>query len=101
MNDTMGPEGLTPTLLIFGTGPALPLGDEDKLPVVQKERMEALRCARREFERIGARLRLKSAMRGPPPNESVKNVQSGDKVLVYQESPKGWAGPYTFVSLGS
>jgi hypothetical protein len=66
MNDTMGPEGLVPSLLVFGVLPRFP-ATQTSLPN-QKDRMEALSAARSEMETITSELRLAEAMhRNVPP----------------------------------
>lgn len=54
INDIMGPEGLVPSLLIFGSVPRVPAGtiglhDREK-------RIYMLQCARNEMERITSKL---------------------------------------------
>lgn len=49
-NDTLGPEGLVPTLLVFGTMPPIPVA-KSNYPK-QKDRMKALQLAKAEMEQI-------------------------------------------------
>ena len=68
INDTMGPEGLVPSLLDFGCVPRLPSGSSE-LPG-QKERMNALQTARREMETITAELRVSKALKSRAPKNA-------------------------------
>ena len=58
INDTMGPNGLVPSLLVFGVLPSFPGPTSNNIP--QKERMEALRKAKAEMEAIVAEQRIKN-----------------------------------------
>ena len=59
VNNTVGPDGLTTTTLIYGSVPQLPLTDTDTLPPTEKSRVEAMRTARKEMETITAQNRIK------------------------------------------
>ena len=50
MNDTVGPEGLVPTLLVFGVVPKIPVGSEENCGMNQKERFRAMATARAEWK---------------------------------------------------
>lgn len=65
MNDSVGPEGLVPSFLVYGTLPTFPAGTKD-LPG-QCERMAAMRCARDDFSRITSELRIRSALKSKLP----------------------------------
>lgn len=52
LNDTMRPNGLVSSLLVFGTVSTFPI--ENKIVPAQGERMRALRTAREEITRISA-----------------------------------------------
>lgn len=79
----MGPEGLFPSLLVFGVLPRFP---EVNITLPdQVERMEALKEARAEAETITAQLRARNA-------DLV--VHPGDMVRVFRETDKCYTGPY-------
>lgn len=61
MNSTMGPEGLTPTLLVFGVQPRFPFMNTD-LPQ-QRDRREALKNAGTEMEQITSEQRIHIALK--------------------------------------
>lgn len=69
MNDTMNPEGLVPSLLVFGTLPRFP-PSSTSLPT-HNNRMQAMATARIEMTNITAKLRVQQALRAklpPQPN---------------------------------
>ena len=97
MNETAGPNGLSPILLVFGVHPRMPLPTTD-LPE-QRERMKALKLARSEMVKAIARSRLATAKRSNVPAASDSLIKSGMEVLVYREGPKQWNGPYAVISV--
>jgi hypothetical protein len=80
MNDTMGPEGLVPSLLVFGVLPRFP-ATQTSLPN-QKDRMEALSTARSEMETITSESRLAEAMHRnvPPAASGIENCSAGARL---------------------
>lgn len=66
INETAGPNGLVPTLLVFGVFPRIPLLTAE-LPS-QVQRMNAMASARQEASRPVARSCLRKALRSAPPS---------------------------------
>jgi hypothetical protein len=92
MNDTMNPEGLVPSYLVFGILPRFP-ASKSKLPS-QMDRMKALEAARAEMETITSELRVRRALSANIPTASTKSYSAGQKVLVYRETESPhWQGP--------
>ncbi len=72
MNDTTGPEGLVPSMLVFGIMPRYaPAGLEHDLPN-QSDRLKAIRIAREEFFRIMNNLRITRALRSKSRKQQTK-----------------------------
>lgn len=94
-NDTLGPNGLVPTLLVFGTMPALPVPNSKS--VKQRERLSALKLAKEEMERISAEQKLLRALRSKLPPAAKYLIQPGDLVRVFREVPRKWIGPVKVV----
>ena len=92
LNDTMGPEGLVPSLLVFGVLPRFPAVNTN-LPD-QVERMEALKEARAEAATITARLRVRKALLAKTPRNVDLVLHKGDMVRVYRETDRCYTGPY-------
>lgn len=93
LNDTVGPHGLGPTLLVFGIMPRIPFVHVN-LPD-QIERMKAMTEARKEMGKRMAATLLKKAMKMNAPAAATRNIQIGSEVLVYKEKPiRKWLGPH-------
>jgi hypothetical protein len=82
MNDTMGPEGLVPSLLVFGVLQRVP-ATRTSLPN-QKDRMEAFSAARSEMETIASQLRLAEGTHRIVPPAASLELKIGQPVLVYR-----------------
>ena len=95
MNDTIGLNGLVPSLLVFGIIPRFPI-IASELPQ-QAARMKALAEARAEYEAIVAELRITAAMKHAVPAAASRVYAEGDAVLVFRERDKEWCGPLTVV----
>lgn len=92
-NDTAGPHGLSPTLLVFGVTPRLPLRPQN-LPD-NHQRMRALRTAKSEMARLISRARLETALSRRVPAAADVDIQIGDEVLWFRDKPVGrWTGPF-------
>nr|AHF58602.1 polyprotein [Chondrus crispus] len=99
MNDTCGPEGLVPTILVFGAIPkiaAQPSGQP-----TQEQRMNLMQTARAEMEKITARLRMKTILKKRTPSSSHATVSEGDPVLVWRKRGKHslWTGPFEVIAV--
>lgn len=69
-NDTMGPNGLVPTLLVFGVLPKCP--GPNATNSCQMERFEELRLSRSEMESIVAEIRINRALRSKLTPKKIK-----------------------------
>lgn len=96
-NDTAGPSGLVPTLLVFGSIPRMPIHPED-LPN-QRARMSALHKARSHMSELMAKERLSKAVRSQVPNAVDLQINIGDNVWVYRDDPGKWIRPMRVVDL--
>ncbi len=91
-NDTLGPEGLVPSLLVFGCIPRFP-SVESSIPA-QKHRMIAMQKAKSEMETITAALRIRRALLSKVPRNADLKLSIGDKVKIFRESGKKYIGPF-------
>lgn len=97
MNNTSGPVGLAPTLLVFGIVPQMPTGLSD-LPD-QRERMKAMKKARDEMVKLAASSRLRTAVSRDVPAVATNELRVGMDVLYYRERPVNkWTGPFRIVA---
>jgi hypothetical protein len=94
MNDTMGPEGLVPTLLVFGSVPRLSIGDQ--LPS-QNERMSAMKSARCEMYSIVSELRINRTLYSKTLCGAMRVFHPRELARVYRECPNMWTGPFAVV----
>ena len=100
LNDTAGPNGLVPTLLVFGVLPRIPFAPAE-LPT-QVQRMKAMVAARSEMSTLVARSKLKLALKSNALGaaSTFQDIMIGSEVLVYREKPiKGWIGPFTVLDV--
>lgn len=86
-NDTAGPSGLVPSLLVFGVMPRLPIRPA-ALPS-HVDRMRAAVLARKEMIDIVAKQRLETAANRRVPNAADSTFCINDEVLMYREKPIG------------
>jgi len=100
VNDTAGPNGLVPTLLVFG---AMPRITKDSAPSAnQVKRAEALNKAMTELRKLVAKRKIQDALntRNGRSTESMlpRSLKLGSEVLVFREQSK-WTGPYKVISV--
>ena len=100
VNDFAGPDGLVPTLLVFGAYPRMTDDSPPSPSVVQ--RAEAIRKATKEVRRIYATRQVNDAlgMRNGPNTSTTLNLLLQSKVCVWREK-KGWRGPYKLIAIDS
>ena len=95
VNDTAGPDGLVPTLLVFGACPRISL-DSPPTPS-QKQRASAITKAMTELRKRTAERKIRDALNtrnGPNTIKMLpKSLALGSEVRVYREK-KGWTGPF-------
>jgi hypothetical protein len=97
VNNTVGPDGLVSTLLVFGTYSRMTTTDTPSLMVT--ERGKAITKAIKQIAELHAKRQVTDALRqqnGPNISDTL-DVPIGGDVLVYKED-KGWKGLYTLVS---
>jgi hypothetical protein len=97
VNDSAGPNGLVPTLLVFGAYPRLTEMDPPS-PSVTK-RAEAIRAATKEVRRLHAERQVQDAiaMRNGPDTRVTLDLPLQSNVRVWREKD-GWKGPYKLLA---
>jgi hypothetical protein len=99
INDTVGPEGLTPTLLVYGS---LPRPARNIPAATQVERARAIESVRNAVAHEYAKRKVSYGFkhRGPVGRErgDLERLHFGAKIAIYRDD-KGWTGPERFVSL--
>jgi hypothetical protein len=93
LNDTAGPNGIVPTLLVFGAYPRINNDSPPSPNIVQ--RAEAVQKAMRMLKSIRAEVDINRAIntRNGPNTHEVLSLPLRSEVMVWREN-KGWSGPY-------
>ncbi len=99
MNETMRPDGVAPSYLVFGWIPRFP-EVESTLPN-QKDRHNAFERARNEMATVVAELRLKTALASRILQNADLSVAAGDSVRVLRETDKRYVGPFQIIRVHS
>lgn len=98
-NDTMGPNGLIPILLVFGAYPRTTSASPPSPDVSQRAR--AIEKAMRALREVSARRQINEAIatrNGPDIGVNLDMPLSSD-VRVWRETTQQWAGPYKLISV--
>ncbi len=105
INDTAGPNGLVPTLLVFGAYPRMSEFDSPTPTITQ--RATAIKNAMKEVRKVRAERQVADALNqrnGPGPMVSVvHDLPLDSDVLVWREGNVGhsgkWTGPYKLLAI--
>ena len=103
INDTAGPDGLVPTLLVFGAYPRMTESSAPSPTVAQ--RASAIKKAMAEIQRLRAERQVADAlaMRNGPSAEAVYDLPLNSPVLVWREGNTGqpghWDGPFPLLAI--
>src|SRR5271155_1799902 len=103
INDTAGPDGLVPTLLVFGAYPRMVESDAPSPSVTQ--RANAIKKAMVEIQKLRAERQVADAlnMRNGPKTDAVHGLPPNSPVLVWREGNTGqaghWDGPYNLLTV--
>lgn len=90
MNDTASPNGLVPSLLLFGAMPPIPGSNLAYSSHFQSQ--SALEVARKEYEQIITKARVKLALTKRPRPAAKYRFYPQQSVYVYRENKKIWTG---------
>ena len=98
VNDSSGPEGLVPTLLVFGAFPRM-VASDDPAPTIS-QRATAIRKAMDEIAKVRAKMQVNNALnaRNGPTTESLHDLPLNSDVLVWRED-SGWKGPFKLINI--
>ncbi|KAI0993522.1 hypothetical protein K3495_g14662 [Podosphaera aphanis] len=98
VNDTAGPNGLVPTLLVFGAYPRMSKLDPPTPSILQ--RAKAIEKAMIEVTRLRNNRQIQDALRqrNGPQVDHMKSLPINSKVWVWRER-KGWTGPHYLESI--
>jgi hypothetical protein len=98
VNDTAGPDGLVPTLLVFGAYPRMTAESPPSPSIVR--RSEAIQKAMKALRKLTAERQVADALntRNGPATADMLALPLQSEVLVWRESD-GWNGPYKVASI--
>ena len=102
VNDTVGPEGLCPTLLVYGS---IPRPARQTPADTQLARAHAMDKARDEVLKEMSKKKVAFGLRTsglPVSNEQEQELiklPAGSPVLIYRNADKKWEGPFPFISI--
>ena len=103
VNDTAGPDGLVPTLPVFGAYPRMTESDPPTPSIIQ--RATAIRRAMDEIAKIRAKRQINDALnqRNGPSVMPIHDVPLNSPVLVWREGNAGhsgkWTGPFPLLGI--
>lgn len=92
LNDTMGPDGLVPSLLAFGRLPLFPAHEGHP---TQGQRKASVTVALVEASQAACEARVNKAIRSQVPPSARLLVHLGQKVTIFRENSRRWEGPFT------
>jgi hypothetical protein len=97
VNDSAGPDGIVPTLLVFGVYPKITKGSAPLPSIIQ--RAEAIRKAIKEVRRLHAERQVQDAlaMRNGLSTKATLNLPFQSDMRVWREKD-GWTGPFKFLA---
>ena len=100
VNDTAGPDGLVPTLLVFGTYPRM-TDSSPPSPSIEA-RANVVRKAMAEVRKLKVKRQVDGALatRNCPNTLDTLNLPLQSEVKVWREH-RGWTGPHTLLSRNS
>ena len=101
-NDTVGPEGLCPTLLVLGSIPRLPLHVPAETQIQRAIAIDAATdAAMKELakRKISFGIRNTGSPKMKEQEEELTRLPAGAPVLIYRDTSKVCKGPFLFISI--
>jgi hypothetical protein len=97
MNDTIGENGLVPSLFVFGVIPRYTALNTELMN--QKVRMEVIAAAQMGMNSIITKRRIATALAKNIPSAAEHVYAVGDEVLDFREKESSWTGPFKIVAI--
>lgn len=98
INDTAGPNGIVPTLLVFGAFPRIIAGDAPTVDIMT--RAKTIKKAMTEVTKIRAKRQIQDAINTRNgPSVDISAIPLGSNVLVWRPHKNKWEGPYKLVAV--
>lgn len=106
INNTAGPDGIVPTLLVFGA--YLRLVKQDALSPTISQRIRALHKATEEVQKLRAKRQINDAInqQNGPSTTAIKDLPLNSQVFVWRKVPGAnktgkWTGPYLLLAVNN
>lgn len=99
INETAGPNGIVPVLLVYGTMPRYRMAGMASKLVPNSERYQIMDTARKEYVSIVNHQRVQSLLRKRVPPAIDRHLVVGEPVYVWRENLKRYSGPYPVLNL--
>lgn len=102
LNDTVGPEGLCPAVLVYGTIPKTARRTPADSQIQRARTIDKAReLLLKEFakRKVAFALRHTHSPKRKEQEEELSKLPFGAPVYVYRDKPKKWEGPFKFVHL--
>ena len=102
VNDTVGPEGLCPTLLVYGTIPRPPRRTPAATQVQRSEAVErGLVAVKKEMakRKVAFALRHPRSAEAQRQEDKLRLLPAGSPVRIYRSKAKKWEGPYPMINV--
>lgn len=99
ITNTMGIDGLVPSLLVFRIIPGFPI-IATEFPM-QNEQIKELAEAKAEYEATVAKQRILTELQYVVPTAADRDYELGDEVLVFREEPKECIGLMAVTSIAT
>ena len=100
VNDTIGPNGLVATLLVFGAYPCIVTDFPPSAS--QQQRANAMTKAMSKLRKLKAQQRVQDALNARNGSDTIQTLplalSLGSKVWIYREK-KGWTGPFKVLGI--
>lgn len=99
MNETTGPDGIVPMLLVYGTMPRCRMAGLATKLQPNSERFKIMETARKEYTVIVNKERTQRLLKKRIPLAANRRLTIGEKVYVWREKEKRYCGPYPVLNL--
>ena len=99
VNDSVGPDGLIPTLLVYGAIPRLGSDCDPPTPSMI-QRATAVRKATQQITKYFSQRQIRDSLnkRNGPDLRLLNEVPLGGMILVYRENTRKWEGPFKLLN---
>jgi hypothetical protein len=99
INETIGTDGIVPTLLVYGSMPRFRAAGLDARLQPNSERFRCMATARAEYTRIVKHQRVQRLLRTRVPPAADRQLHIGQHVFVWREKERKYCGPFAILNL--